>query len=70
MSTLKERTEEYIKKLDSMSNKEILCNFKLNHKPLYTEEDLIGKSEADQKWIKVLMKADEIFERLEPTKDK
>ena len=65
MSTLKERVEAYKKKLDSMSNKELLCNLRVNHKPIYTEEDLIGKSESDQRWIKVLMKADKIFERLE-----
>ena len=41
---------------------EILCSLKIDHKPLYTEEDITPENE---KWIRVLMKADKIFDRLE-----
>ncbi len=62
---LKEKVKNKIKELDSKTNKELLSELKINHNPTYIEKDLIGKSEKDQKWIKTLMKADEIFKKME-----
>lgn len=62
LPTVKERAEAYMKHLNSMSNKELLCSLESNHKPIYTEKDITPENE---KWIRVLMKADKIFARLE-----
>lgn len=48
--------------MDETSNKEILNTLKVNHKPLYTENDITPENES---WVRALMKADEIFKQLE-----
>lgn len=62
MSRIKEMSKEKYLEFLNKSNKEILSSLKIDHKPLYTEEDITPENE---KWIRVLMKADKIFDRLE-----
>lgn len=57
--------EEYLNKLDNSSCKELLNSLDVQHKPIYTKDDITPENE---KWIRVLLKADEIFEKLEKNK--
>lgn len=62
MSRIQEMTKEQYIEFLNKSNKELVCSLKIDHKPLYTEEDITPENE---KWVRLLMKADAIFDRLE-----